>query len=216
MAKQAKSLIKTEYRKARAALLRRVSRARKKGYDVSGFKVPKIPKKITAGSARRLRKMGQQFGKARRSGLIPLIIPSFETRLVEVADDLIEKAQTWIDDSPLSHIRQMNEERIRHRGDEARTEFNNHGLDLNDYLRKVASFNLAKTWPELIEALERFIFDSDQYGYDGDLSELARIFIEMIDTTDYIEDEEAGRSNDEITKYLKSRDWYDTDFFEED
>lgn len=48
--------IKNEYRRVRRNLLARIKRLEKKGYDVE-VKVPKIPKKITEASIRRLNKM---------------------------------------------------------------------------------------------------------------------------------------------------------------
>ena len=50
--------LKKEYRRARRQLQQLVRRRAKKGIDVSDFgvKLPKIPKKITAGSIRRLAK----------------------------------------------------------------------------------------------------------------------------------------------------------------
>ena len=50
--------IKADYRKARRQLQQLIRRRKKKGIDVSvfGIKIPSIPKKITAGSIRRLAK----------------------------------------------------------------------------------------------------------------------------------------------------------------
>lgn len=46
--------IKSEYKKARRRVQSRIYRLKKKGYDTSSLKLPSIPKKITAGSIRRL------------------------------------------------------------------------------------------------------------------------------------------------------------------
>ena len=46
--------IKSEYRKARRRVQSRIYRLKKKGYDTSSIKLPSIPKKVTAGSIRRL------------------------------------------------------------------------------------------------------------------------------------------------------------------
>lgn len=56
--KPTKEELKTDYRKARRRLQQLIRRRAKKGIDVSdfGIKVPSIPKKITAGSIRRLLK----------------------------------------------------------------------------------------------------------------------------------------------------------------
>ena len=56
--KPTKEELKTDYRKARRQLQQLIRRRKKKGIDVSDFgvKIPSIPKKITAGSIRRLAK----------------------------------------------------------------------------------------------------------------------------------------------------------------
>lgn len=56
--KPTKEELKTDYRKARRQLQQLIRRRKKKGIDVSDFgvKIPSIPKKITAGSIRRLLK----------------------------------------------------------------------------------------------------------------------------------------------------------------
>lgn len=56
--KPTKEELKTDYRKARRQLQQLIRRRKKKGIDVSdfGIKIPSIPKKITAGSIRRLAK----------------------------------------------------------------------------------------------------------------------------------------------------------------
>ena len=56
--KPTKEELKTDYRKARRRLQQLIRRRAKKGIDVSdfGIKIPSIPKKITAGSIRRLLK----------------------------------------------------------------------------------------------------------------------------------------------------------------
>lgn len=209
----------TEYRKARAALLRRISRAKKAGYDVSSFKVPDIPKYIREGSARRLRTLGEKFGKTRRSGgFTKVSLPSYNDRLVDLADSMITGAENWIDDHPVKAVKIMNEARIRHRGDEARQEFDNHGLNYDQFVRELANNNIAKSWPRLIEELERFLLDSDAYGYDGDLQALAQIFIEMtlnVDNNDLSIEERKDIGNS-ISDFLQGRDWVDMDIYGDD
>ena len=209
--------ITIEYKKARAALRRRVSRAKKKGYDVSGFEIPKIPKKITAGSARRLRKLGKKFGEMRQTGQLPMkpavvsTVPTYDDRLAELADNMILTAQYWVDKHPLKGMAEMNEARIRHRGELVRTDWINSGLTFDDIKRAIASENLRKKWPDLIERLERFLFDSDQYGYDGDLTELADIFIQLTFNTDveFLDTLQKKKLGNDIEEYTSQTEWYD-------
>lgn len=52
-----KNALISAYKKHRRRILNQLSKLRKKGFDTSEIKVPKIPKKITEGSVRRLEKM---------------------------------------------------------------------------------------------------------------------------------------------------------------
>ena len=194
----------TEYKKARAALLRRISRAKKAGYDVSSFKVPGIPKYIREGSARRLRVLGKKFGRAKKSGQIKLIdLPTYENKLVDVVDTLIRNAQTWVDE-PLS--RQM---LIRHRGDLSREQFELHGLNYDEYMRKVANANIKRSYPSLVTRLEIYIIDS-KGGWDGDLTELVDIFLTMTTTKDFVDLTEEERKD--IYSYAENFSKYSTLF----
>lgn len=186
-----------EYRRARAALLRRLSRARNKGLDLKGFEVPKIPKMITRGSIRAIKKKSEEFTRFKRS------IPKYGDVMADLVDNMIMSAQNWIDDHPLSHIKERNEERIRHRGDEARDKFNLYSLAYDEKNRATLQANVVRTWDSLVSRLEVFLLESDQYKYDGNLSELADIFVKMLESTEEAQADAEELAND----FVDEHDW---------
>lgn len=171
-----------EYRRARAALLRKLSRSRAAGFDVSSIEIPAIPKRVTWGSARRLRKLSAKISAQKKTGTIPKIVitdmPVFETKLLELFDNMIKEAEHYVEPDSTSKKWNSEEARIRKRGEEARQEFISHGLDTNTKTREIAERNLEKTWPELVELLEKFLYGSDGEYY-GDLSNLFWIFYKL-------------------------------------
>lgn len=52
--------LESQFRKVRSRLLQNLNRMEKRGYDISGIKVPAIPKKITPGSIRVLERLNEQ------------------------------------------------------------------------------------------------------------------------------------------------------------
>lgn len=59
--KRIKSEIEKKYYKERKLVLQRISRAKKRGFEVPEKILPAIPKKITAGSIRRLKKLSAKY-----------------------------------------------------------------------------------------------------------------------------------------------------------
>lgn len=199
-----KSPIKDEYRRARAALLRRINRAKNKGMDVSKFEIPKIPKKITRGSINKIKKASQKFTEYKKA------IPKYGDQMADLVDAMIRTAQNWIDDSPLSTMKLAAEARIQHRGDEARQKFDQYLLSFDKVNRKKLQYNVIATWDELVSRLERFLLESDQYHYDGDLSELADIFVQMLKPVlPYNMPEYSEGAEDMVSEFVADHDWID-------
>lgn len=104
--------IKSEYRKARRRVQSRIYRLRKKGYDTSNLKLPSIPKKITAGSIRRLERSFNPDILKKKSKNLPVInttpVVKKPTEVVQEEpefvpnefDVLVDKIQKQIDDIP--------------------------------------------------------------------------------------------------------------------
>ena len=185
-----------EYRRARAALLRKLSRSRAAGYDVSGVEIPAIPKRVTWGSARRLRKLSAKISVQKKTGKITRALPVFETKLLDTFDKMIQDAESYIDDDTNSSLARAKEALVRHRAEEARQEYISHGLNVDTTRRANAEYNLEKTWPMLIEILEGFLYGSDQ-GYNGDLSQLFWLFTRLC------EDPEKPMTEEERKKYAE-------------
>ena len=59
--KPSSKVIRNEYKRVRTNLLKSINRYKKKGIDVSSFKVPKQPKRITEGSLRRIQKIAEEW-----------------------------------------------------------------------------------------------------------------------------------------------------------
>lgn len=176
MAKKKIGKLTGEYRKARASLLRKIKRYEQAGYDTKGavFTAPPIPEKITRGTIKKVREQSAEITKLRRQGKIPI---NGDLYLIKVFEGVIYSALQYTD----PYGKKENTMRVRHRAWESSVGADEAEIAHNLAVRIVANRNLGRTWPLLVTRLERFIYDSDQYGYDGDLLELQSIFAELID-----------------------------------
>ncbi len=75
--------LESQYRKVRSRLLQNLNRMEKRGYDISGINVPKIPKKITAGSIRTLERLNEQRYPKAKYTLTEIKVVKGEEKIVE-------------------------------------------------------------------------------------------------------------------------------------